>query len=177
MPDPHRNRELAKIHLGKKFLAWDDETYREVMYRVTGQRSAGDLDRAGRHKLLDYMKGQGFAAKPETKAGTARNKILAGIIPEQESAAHPDPFDAVKAAIEVKEGEKPQVVLIDALWADLAKRGAFRHGIHASLPTFMERSLHIHVSHPIFCTPEDCNKIIEALKSWLRRHVKQKGAQ
>ena len=153
------------------------------MYRVTGQRSAGLLDRAGRHVFLDYMKDQGFTAKPEKKAGSAANKIIAGL--EDVMAGRvtttvmdPDvyPFEAVKAGLEVKPGEKPQVVLIDALWADLAARGAFKYGIHASLPTFMTK-LRIHVAHPNFCTPAQCNKIIEALKAWLRRHAGEQGGK
>jgi len=33
---------LAKVHIAKKDLGLDDETYRSVMERVTGRRSAGD---------------------------------------------------------------------------------------------------------------------------------------
>lgn len=33
---------LAKVHVAKKDLGLDDETYRSVMERVTGRRSAGD---------------------------------------------------------------------------------------------------------------------------------------
>lgn len=38
-----RRRLLAKVHVAKKQLALDDETYRAILERVTGKRSAGAL--------------------------------------------------------------------------------------------------------------------------------------
>ena len=38
-----RNLQLSKIHIAKKDLALDDETYRALLVRVAGVRSAKDL--------------------------------------------------------------------------------------------------------------------------------------
>lgn len=56
MPDDRRRRELAKIHiLAKKDLGMDDETYRDMLEAVTGQRSAGRLDDAGREAVIAHL--------------------------------------------------------------------------------------------------------------------------
>lgn len=58
-----RNRELAGIHvLARKQLRLDEDTYRALLQRVAGVASAADLDRAGRHRVLDELRrltGQG----------------------------------------------------------------------------------------------------------------------
>lgn len=51
-----RNAELAKIHVYKKRLRLDDDTYRGLLQRVTGQRSAGDLNDVQRAQVLDELK-------------------------------------------------------------------------------------------------------------------------
>lgn len=38
-----RRKLLAQVHVAKKFLALEDESYRSLLYRVTGQNSAADL--------------------------------------------------------------------------------------------------------------------------------------
>ena len=39
-----RNPQLAQIHIAKKELGLDDDTYRDVLERVTRQRSSAGLD-------------------------------------------------------------------------------------------------------------------------------------
>lgn len=65
-----RNRDLARIHLlARKQLALDEETYRALLSRVAGVRSAKDLDRAGRFKVLDELtRLAGDGARRSTKA-------------------------------------------------------------------------------------------------------------
>ncbi|MGH7915227.1 MAG: phage protein GemA/Gp16 family protein, partial [Candidatus Binataceae bacterium] len=51
-----RRAELAKIHVYKQRLSLDDGIYRDVLERVTGLRSAADLDAAQRGQVLDELK-------------------------------------------------------------------------------------------------------------------------
>ena len=44
MKKPSRNHRLAAIHLGKKELGLDDDTYRDMLEQVTGKRSAKGLN-------------------------------------------------------------------------------------------------------------------------------------
>lgn len=57
-----RRDELAVIHIRKGQLGLDDETYRDLLERVAGVRSAKALDAAGRAKVLDELARLG--AKP-----------------------------------------------------------------------------------------------------------------
>ena len=57
--DPKRRSELAKIHIGAKQLCDDDAAYRDMLEAVTGKRSAGDLDEAGRRKVIEHLKACG----------------------------------------------------------------------------------------------------------------------
>ncbi|MCR5855971.1 gp16 family protein [Mesorhizobium sp. J428] len=54
----------AAIHVAKKQLGLDDDTYRDLLQRVTGKRSAGDMSEAERQAVLDEMRRQGGGFKP-----------------------------------------------------------------------------------------------------------------
>lgn len=64
-----RRADLAAIHIGKKALAWDDDTYRDVMFTVTRFKSAGELDFSGRKRFLAHLQAcmvqAGLATKPK----------------------------------------------------------------------------------------------------------------
>lgn len=60
-----RDPLLAQIHIAKKELALDDDSYRDVLERVTGARSSKDLSPAQRRKLISELKRLGF--KPQGK--------------------------------------------------------------------------------------------------------------
>lgn len=51
-----RKAELGKIHIAKQRLGMDDETYRDMLFTLTRQRSAADLDHIGRKVVLDHLK-------------------------------------------------------------------------------------------------------------------------
>jgi phage gp16-like protein len=52
VPSRKRLRDLAAIHAEKKRLCLDDATYRALLARVAGVRSAADLDAQGRAEVL-----------------------------------------------------------------------------------------------------------------------------
>jgi len=54
-PDPRRAKDLARIHLAKKELGLDDDTYRDLLQSLTGQRSAAGLDAKGRWKVMQHL--------------------------------------------------------------------------------------------------------------------------
>jgi phage gp16-like protein len=59
-----RNAELGAIHVGAKRLGFDDDTYREFLFRITGRRSAAELDAAGRARVIEEMRQFGFRRTP-----------------------------------------------------------------------------------------------------------------
>lgn len=50
--DPRRARDLARIHLAKKELGLDEETYRSLLKTTTGKDSASALGPGERWKVL-----------------------------------------------------------------------------------------------------------------------------
>lgn len=49
------NKKLAVIHIVKKELGLSDQKYRDILEKVTGIRSAKDLDDRGFRKLMNYF--------------------------------------------------------------------------------------------------------------------------
>jgi phage gp16-like protein len=75
--DGARKADLARIHIAKKALNLDDETYRDIMFAVARVRSSAQLDFTGRKRLIEHFlkcgwdgsKGQpGNGPKRATKA-------------------------------------------------------------------------------------------------------------
>jgi phage gp16-like protein len=54
---------LAKIHIAKKELALDDDTYRAVLKRVTGETSSAKLNDGEREKVLAEFRRLGWQPK------------------------------------------------------------------------------------------------------------------
>ena len=69
-----RQVDLMKIHLGKKQLGLDDETYREMLQQVTGARSSADLDESGRRKVLAHLRKCGAVFTPRGRPQPASEK-------------------------------------------------------------------------------------------------------
>ena len=58
---------LAAIHVAKKQLGLDDDTYRAVLVRVTGKDSAKEMTQAERDRVVQELRRQGF--KRSSSAG------------------------------------------------------------------------------------------------------------
>ena len=53
--DPHRAKDLARIHLAAKQLGLDDPSYRDILRSTTGKTSAGELGPRQRFKVLQAL--------------------------------------------------------------------------------------------------------------------------
>lgn len=62
-----RQVDLAKIHIAKKQIGMDDETYRAMLGMVAGVNSAGKLDARGRRAVLAHLRNVGFKAGRKKK--------------------------------------------------------------------------------------------------------------
>lgn len=51
---------LAKLHIAKKQLGLDDDTWRDLLERETGKRSSKDMSDGERGRVLDVLKTKGF---------------------------------------------------------------------------------------------------------------------
>jgi phage gp16-like protein len=72
----------SKIHIARQQLGLDDEAYRAVLARITGQRSSKDLNATQAGRLLQEFERLGWKPKPGGKAkGKPHNfKTLPGEI-------------------------------------------------------------------------------------------------
>lgn len=64
-----RNGQLSKIHIAKKDLCLDDDTYRALLKRVAGVSSAKDLAPRQLSAVLAEFQRLGWKARPAAKAG------------------------------------------------------------------------------------------------------------
>lgn len=51
-----RRADLAAIHVAKKSLGWDDDTYQDIMAAVCCVRSSAELDFTGRKRFLAHLR-------------------------------------------------------------------------------------------------------------------------
>lgn len=85
-----RNASLAKIHIAKKQLGLDDDTYRAMLQQHGGVTSSKDLTPLGAAKVLQHLERSGFKPKaspdkrPKPAAGRA---ALVGKIEAQLASA------------------------------------------------------------------------------------------
>ena len=64
-----RAKDMQLIHIAKKDLTMDDDTYRALLLRVTGKSSSKELDDSERDALLKEFKRLGFKVKPKNGFG------------------------------------------------------------------------------------------------------------
>lgn len=134
---------MAAIHIARQRFSLDEETYRDLLIRLTGHRSAGELDAAGRRKVLDYFNRAGFgrpAANPLEPIGSIVRRGLQG---------RPRPLHG-KAL---------------ALWHSLAHLGEVTDPSDAALDAFVRRQTGVDAAR--FASAPQINRVIEALKDWL----------
>ncbi len=68
--DNQRKRDLAKIHVAKKQLGMDDDTYRMMLQEVASVNSAKSLSAMGRATVLAHLKSCGMKFKTPPKSST-----------------------------------------------------------------------------------------------------------
>lgn len=73
----NRKGPTAQIHIARKQLAMDDDTYRQMLAQVTGKQSSKDCSVSELHKVVAHLKQLGFKAKPRKRVaehpGTPHN--------------------------------------------------------------------------------------------------------
>lgn len=68
---------LAKLHIAKKEVGLDDDTYRDVLERLTGQRTAKGLSTMQIARVLDDMRARGWTG---ATAPSKRQPSAAGLV-------------------------------------------------------------------------------------------------
>lgn len=140
-----RQRDLAKIHIGRKQLGMDDQTYRELLRSVAGVESAADLDAQGRGKVLAHLAKSGF--KTSSKPGRG-------------FAGKPD-FKKLEGT-----GKLAMIRKIEAYLAEAKRPWSYAHGMAKRM---------FKVERVQWCGPGQLHRIISALEYDARRHGRHTG--
>lgn len=130
------------VHIARKDLGLDEDTYRDVLERVTGKRSAGDITDFQLTTLIADFKKRGWVPKPKATA--------AGVAAPKRSAV-------------------PQVRKVWAIWFEMCRNKVVREPTKTALRAFVKRMTG--VTDPEWLSPEQCGVIIEALKAWRKREI------
>ncbi len=76
MTAPARRAALAKVHAGRKELGLDEDTYRDLVERVTGRRSAADCTDAQLGLVIDELARKGaFKGVSRGRSKASRNPL------------------------------------------------------------------------------------------------------
>lgn len=136
---------LAAIHVAKKQLGLDEDTYRAVLTRVTGKSSAAAMDEAERGRVVEELRRQGFQPAPRQARGEALN----------------GPRKALQGPFAKK---------LQALWIAAWNLGLVDDRQDSALVAFVKRQTGIEHMNWLR-DPADAEKVIEALKGWMAREA------
>lgn len=87
-----RNQQLSKIHIAKKDLGLDEDTYRALLQRIAGKGSAKDLTPLDAAKVLQELERLGWKSKPgraKPKPAVDRAKLVGKIEAQLAEAGRP----------------------------------------------------------------------------------------
>ncbi|MHC2481315.1 gp16 family protein [Rhizobium leguminosarum] len=132
---------IAAIHVAKKQLGLDDDTYRAKLALITGKRSVKDMTETEREKVLTVLRNEGFKPAPTARRANGRQQLTG------------------------KFAKKLQ-----ALWIAGWNLGIVRDRDDAALLSFVKRQTGIDHTR-FLMNANDANRAIEALKGWLRREA------
>lgn len=153
-PDTRRD-DLAKIHIAKKDLALDEETYRHIIREVgkVESGSSADLTPLGRARVLQHFRSKGWKA---------RRRV-----------AEPSPKrTAADGAVLANSG---QVGKIRSFWIQMADAGAVKDRTEQALRRWTRSTTRRY--HPQkagysaleFLPARAAQHVIEQLKGWAKR--------
>lgn len=146
-----RSAMIAKIHVAKKHLALSEESYRDVLLRVTQLDSTGRMTERQLESVLKEFVRLGF--KPTTKrTGTSKQAQIRMI--------HAVFADIVKLGGVEAEGPETAAAALRAFVVRQTKTKANPQGI----------------SDAKFLDSTSANKVLEGLKGW-RTRLRQKRAE
>ncbi|WP_038907920.1 gp16 family protein [Dickeya oryzae] len=106
----NKNQLIKLIHIAKRDLHLDDDTYRQLLANTTGKNSTRDMAVPQLVVVLEAMKRRGFKVKPTKKTVTGR-----------------------------KLDDAPQSRKIRSLWLEMADKGIVRDRSEAAMAAFVRR--------------------------------------
>lgn len=156
----NRNQLIQLIHVAKRELALDDETYRLLLTSATNKASCSKMSIKELESVLTEMESKGFKRKINS------NK---------------KPF---KKRLSPKSGKSKNTIIdkCRAIWITMFQHGFVRDKSEAALDKYTQRTLKNQedkVDCIAWCDEYQASRVVEALKRWHRRvmidEIKAKG--
>jgi len=142
MPVPHvRQRLIRLIHVGKRDLSLDDDTYRAILQRFGGKSSSAELTVAELETVLEHLRQSGFQIR--TKTGSRKAMPSRPLAQDAESRK------------------------IRALWLFLHEIGVVKNPSEAALAAYVKRMAGVDALQ--WLNSEQSERLIEAMKKWAMR--------
>ena len=149
MTTPNRQRLIRLIHVAKRDLSMDDDTYRAILLRIGKKSSSADLTIPELEKVLEHLKRSGFKVRSKSKSAPR---------PAQAKPSRPLAQDL--------ESKK-----IRALWLFLHELGAVKNPSEEALATYVKRIAGVDALQWI--SGEQAERLIETMKKWAMRFLPQ----
>lgn len=145
----NRNQLIQLVHVGKRELTLEDDTYRLLLQAETGKSSCSKMDIRELEKVLGAMEGKGF------------KRIFKG--------------KKTKRRMSPKSGKAKyrEMDMVRAIWITMSKQGFVRDGSESALDNYVRRTTNQAdnkgVDHIGWCDADQIYKVLGSLKSWHRR--------
>lgn len=148
MQPSNRQRLIRLIHVAKRDLSLDDDTYRSILQRFGGKESSSDLTVPELEQVLEHLKRSGF--KVRSKGKPAKPK-------------------AVKAKPSRPLAQDAESKKIRALWLFLHELGAVKNPSEEALAAYVKRIAGVDALQWI--SGEQAERLIETMKMWAMRFL------
>lgn len=146
----NRKAAIAQIHIGKKQLGMDDDTYRALLLRVGKQSSCADMQLSGLYAVIHAMEQLGWKKKRPSRGKFSPR-------------ANGQYIDAMRA-----------------IWIDMYKCGMINDGSESGLTAYAKRmssqlngGIGVDTLEWLETDGKLAAKVLECLKKWRRRIVKE----
>ena len=139
-----RQRLIRLIHVAKRDLQLDDDTYRAILQRVGGKDSSSDLTVPDLEKVLEHMKRSGFKVRSKAK--------------------QPAPAKSSRPLAQDAESKK-----IRALWLFMNQIGVVKNPSEEALASYVKRITGVDALQWI--NGDQAETLIESLKKWAMRFL------
>lgn len=139
-----RQRLIRLIHVAKRDLQLDDDTYRAILQRVGGKGSSSDLTVPELEKVLEHLKRSGFKVRSKAK--------------------QPAPAKSSRPLAQDAESKK-----IRALWLFMHQIGVVKNPSEEALASYVKRITGVDALQWI--NGDQAETLIESLKKWAMRFL------
>ncbi len=143
-----RQRLIRLIHVGKRELGLDDETYRTLLSGCVAKDSTSTMSVPELERVLERMKRSGFKVRVRASA--------------RQGAQHPAGPGRPLA-------QYPQAKKVRALWLFLHQLGAVKNPSEAALAAYVKRIAKVDALQ--WADGHQTEALIETLKKWAMRYL------